>query len=106
VRNLALFNLGVIALIVSYAWVHGMSFREMIPLILTAVLTSIPVALPATFTLAAVVEHEPWRNGGSSNGDSRQWMKAATMDYCASTRPARSRERSGVVAVRSFDGAR
>jgi len=55
VRNLALFNSGVIVLLVSYAWAHAMPIREMVPMILTAVLTSIPVALPATFTLAAAV---------------------------------------------------
>ena len=55
VRNLALFNSAVIVALVSYACAYAMPFREMIPLVLTAVLTSIPVALPATFTLAAAV---------------------------------------------------
>ena len=55
VRNIALFNSGVIALLVSYALVHSMPLREMVPLVLTAVLSSIPVALPVTFTLAAAI---------------------------------------------------
>jgi H+-transporting ATPase len=55
VRNLALFNSAVIVALVSYAWAHAMPLREMAPLVLTAVLTSIPVALPATFTLAAAI---------------------------------------------------
>ena len=55
VRNLAIFNSGVIVLLASYALVHAMPLREMVPLLLTAILSSIPVALPATFTLAAAI---------------------------------------------------
>jgi H+-transporting ATPase len=55
VRNLAVFNGGVITLLVAYAHVREMPISEMIPLVLTAVLASIPVALPATFTLAAAI---------------------------------------------------
>ena len=55
VRNLAIFNGGVIVLIGTYAWFHAMPWNEIIPLLLTSVLASIPVALPATFTLAAAL---------------------------------------------------
>jgi H+-transporting ATPase len=55
VRNLALFNGVIILLLVAYAHAHRMPVSESIPLILTAVLASIPVALPATFTLAAAI---------------------------------------------------
>jgi H+-transporting ATPase len=55
VRNLAAFNGVVIALLVTYAWFLKMPLDEIIPLILTAVLASIPVALPATFTLASAL---------------------------------------------------
>src|SRR5580698_7681681 len=55
VRNLALFNGSLIVLLVAYAAAHAMPVAEIIPLVLTAVLASIPVALPATFTLAAAV---------------------------------------------------
>ena len=51
VRNLAIFNGGVILLMGTYAWFHAMPGNEIIPLLLTSVLASIPVALPATFTL-------------------------------------------------------
>jgi H+-transporting ATPase len=53
VRNLAMFNGVVIAMLVAYAYFLKMPLAEIIPLVLTAVLASIPVALPATFTLAA-----------------------------------------------------
>ena len=55
VRNLAAFNGGVIVILVAYAWFLRMPLAEIIPLVLTAVLASIPVALPATFTLAAAL---------------------------------------------------
>ena len=55
VRNLALFNGVITLLLVAYAWHLHLPLGEIIPLVLTAVLASIPVALPATFTLAAAI---------------------------------------------------
>ena len=55
VRNLAIFNGAIIVLLVAYAHARKMPVGEIIPLVLTAVLASIPVALPATFTLAAAL---------------------------------------------------
>ena len=55
VRNLAVFNGVVIVGLLAYALVLRLSTAEIIALILTAVLASIPVALPATFTLAAAI---------------------------------------------------
>jgi H+-transporting ATPase len=53
VRNLAMFNGVIILILVGYACILKLPLSEIIPLILTAILASIPVALPATFTLAA-----------------------------------------------------
>jgi H+-transporting ATPase len=55
VRNLALFNGVIIVILVGYAHALKMPVAEIVPLVLTAVLASIPVALPATFTLAAAL---------------------------------------------------
>ncbi len=55
VRNLAMFNGVLIVMLVGYAYTLKMPGSEIIPLVLTAVLASIPVALPATFTLAAAI---------------------------------------------------
>ena len=55
VRNLAIFNGVIIVILVGYAHSLNMPVDEIIPLVLTAVLASIPVALPATFTLAAAL---------------------------------------------------
>ena len=55
VRNLAIFNGVIIAMLVAYAYVLKMPLGEIVSLVLTAVLGSIPVALPATFTLAGAL---------------------------------------------------
>jgi H+-transporting ATPase len=55
VRNLAACNGVLILLMVAYAHYLKMSVSDIIPLALTGVLASIPVALPATFTLASAL---------------------------------------------------
>ena len=55
VRNLALFNGVLIVVLVGYGVAIALPWAQIVPLVLTAVLASIPVALPATFTLAAAV---------------------------------------------------
>ena len=55
VRNLAAFNGVIIVLLVAYSWYLKTPVTEIIPLVLTAILASIPVALPATFTLASAL---------------------------------------------------
>ena len=55
VRNLAGFSGAVIVVILAYAFFLKLPFSEIVPLILTAILGSIPVALPATFTLASAI---------------------------------------------------
>ncbi|MGB8412418.1 MAG: HAD-IC family P-type ATPase [Candidatus Binatus sp.] len=55
VRNLAMFNSVVIVMLVAYAYRLAMPLAEIIPLVLTGILASIPVALPATFTVAAAL---------------------------------------------------
>jgi H+-transporting ATPase len=55
VRNLAIFNGSLILAMGAYAYFRAMPWSEMVPLLLTSVLAAIPVALPATFTLAAAL---------------------------------------------------
>ncbi len=49
VQNLAIFNGLMILLLGGYAYAHSLPWEEIIPLLLTAILAAIPVALPATF---------------------------------------------------------
>jgi H+-transporting ATPase len=55
VRNLVLFNGAVTIVLATYAFWIAMPLPEIAPLVLVAVLSSIPVALPSMFTLAAAV---------------------------------------------------
>src|ERR1700684_1638117 len=55
VRNLAIFNSFVILAMGLFAYTHAMPWSEIVPLLLTSILAAIPVALPATFTLAAAI---------------------------------------------------
>jgi H+-transporting ATPase len=54
-RNLAIVNGAIALLIVGYAFAVAMPASDLIRLALTALLGSIPVALPATFTLSAAL---------------------------------------------------
>ncbi len=53
VRNLTLLNGSIVACLLVIASLHSLSPSEILPLVLSVLLGSIPVALPATFTLAA-----------------------------------------------------
>jgi len=55
VRNLTIINFAIVVAMVAYAHSLGMSVAQIIPLVLTALLAAVPVALPATFTLVATL---------------------------------------------------
>ncbi|CCE03049.1 Divalent cation transporting (P-type) ATPase [Bradyrhizobium sp. STM 3809] len=52
VLNLAGINGAIALTLIAYAWHIGLPIAETVPLALIAILASVPVALPATFTLA------------------------------------------------------
>jgi H+-transporting ATPase len=105
VRNIALFNSAVIVLLVTYALVQGMPPREMVPLILTAVLTSIPVALPVTFTLAAAIGAKTLAAVGVLPTRLSAVDEAATMDVlCVDKTGTLTQNELGVTVIRSMDG--
>ena len=84
VRNLAIFNGVVIIALVGYADVRGMAWSEIIPLVLTAVLAAIPVALPATFTLATALGARSLAKLGVLPTRLSAVDEAATMDVLCS----------------------
>ncbi|MGD0615851.1 MAG: HAD-IC family P-type ATPase, partial [Verrucomicrobiota bacterium] len=55
VRNLFVVNAAMIVVVTGYAHLEGMTIGYVLPLLLSILLASIPVALPATFTLAAAL---------------------------------------------------
>lgn len=54
-RDLSILNFAIVVGMVAYAHTIAMSTTRIIPLVLTALLSAVPVALPATFTLAATL---------------------------------------------------
>ena len=84
VRNLAYYNLAIIAFLVAYGLAHGEGAQQLVPMLLTAILMSIPVALPATFTLAAAIGAESLAKDGVLPTRLSAVDEAATMDVlCA-----------------------
>ncbi len=55
VRNLSIINAVLVIGLVAYAGAIGMRTAQIISLVLTALLSAVPVALPATFTLGAAL---------------------------------------------------
>ncbi len=106
VRNLAIFNSGVIVLLASYALLHAMPLREMVPLLLTAVLSSVPVALPATFTLAAAIGAKVLAKQGILPTRLSAVDEAATMDVlCVDKTGTLTQNALTVTVVRALDGS-
>ena len=84
VRNLAIFNGVIIVGLITYATFRGLPWSEMIPLLLTAVLAAIPVALPATFTLATALGARSLAKIGVLSTRLSAVDEAATMDLLCS----------------------
>ena len=105
VRNLAMFNGTLIIMLVAFAWVHAMPFDEIISLVLTAVLASIPVALPATFTLAAAVGARSLARQGVLPTRLSAVDEAASIDVlCADKTGTLTRNELTVTTVRPLSG--
>jgi len=105
VRNLAAFNGVVIAMLVAYAAFLRMPLAEIVPLILTAVLASIPVALPATFTLAAALGARALARQGVLPTRLSAVEEAATMNVlCADKTGTLTRNALTVTTVHPMPG--
>jgi H+-transporting ATPase len=105
VRNLAMFNGALIICLVAYALMRAMPIREIIPLILTAVLASIPGALPATFTLASALGARALARQGVLPTRLSAVNEAATIDVlCADKTGTLTLNQLAVTAVSPMPG--
>jgi len=105
VRNLALFNGIVLVLLVSCAYHLKMPLADLLPLALTAVLASIPVALPATFTLGSAIGARFLAKLGVLLTRLSALDEAATMNVlCADKTGTLTRNELTVTAVRAMPG--
>jgi len=105
VRNLAIFNGVVILVIGAYAYLHAMPWSEIIPLLLTSVLAAIPVALPATFTLAAALGARSLAKLGVLPTRLSAVDEAATIDVlCSDKTGTLTRNELSVTSVKPLPG--
>jgi H+-transporting ATPase len=105
VRNLAMFDGAVILIIGVYAYFHAMPWSEIIPLLLTSVLAAIPVALPATFTLATALGARALAKVGVLPTRLSAVDEAATIDVlCSDKTGTLTRNELSVTSVRPFPG--
>jgi len=84
VRSLAVVNGALALLIVSYAYLMAWPSADVIRLALTALLASIPVALPATFTLSAAIGAQTMARHGVLLTRLSAAHEAAAMDVLCS----------------------
>jgi H+-transporting ATPase len=105
VGRLAAVNGIIIALLAGYAWRLDMSIGEIIPLVLTGVLASIPVALPATFTLASALGARALAKVGVLPTRLSAVDEAASMDVlCVDKTGTLTRNELSVASVRAMAG--
>lgn len=105
VRNLAVMNGGILVLMIGYADLVAMPGTALVRLALTTILASVPVALPATFTLASALGAERLARRGVLPTRLAAVHEAATMDVlCADKTGTLTENRLNVEEVRPFDG--
>ena len=109
VRNLVLFNGSVTIALALYGLWLPMPVAEIVPLILVALLSSIPVALPSMFTLAAAVGARSLASHGVLPTSLSEVDEAAGIDIlCADKTGTLTRNELTVTVVRpmpAFDEA-
>jgi H+-transporting ATPase len=105
VRNLAVFNGAVVLAQVAYAAVLRLPTHEVIPLTLTAILAAIPVALPATFSLASALGARSLARRGVLPTRLSAVEDAATLDVlCSDKTGTLTQNALTVTAVRPMPG--
>jgi H+-transporting ATPase len=105
IRNLAVVNSLIIVAMGAYAYFHAMPSSEMIPLLLTSVLAIIPVALPATFTLAAAIGARALAKQGVLPTRLSAVDEAASIDVlCSDKTGTLTRNELTVTSVRPLPG--
>jgi len=105
VRNLAGFNGAVTLLLMIYAYEIGMPLSEAIPLVLISVLASVPVALPATFTLATAIGAQALTRAGVLPTRLSAVDEAASLDVlCIDKTGTLTRNELTVAAIHPMPG--
>jgi H+-transporting ATPase len=105
VAYLATVNAVVAVGLITYAYAIGLPAAELIPLVLIAVLATVPVALPATFTLATAIGARKLAEVGVLPTRLSAVDEAASMDLlCSDKTGTLTRNELEVAEVRAFSG--
>ena len=105
VRNLAGINGLITAALIAYAYAIGLPIAEMLPLVLISVLASVPVALPATFTLATALGAQALAKQGVLPTRLSAVDEAASVDIlCSDKTGTLTKNALAVTAVRAMPG--
>lgn len=105
VRNLAGFNGAVTALLMVYAYKIGMPLSEAAPFMLISILASVPVALPATFTLATSIGAQALTRVGVLPTRLSAVDEAASLDVlCMDKTGTLTRNELAVAEIRTMPG--
>jgi H+-transporting ATPase len=105
VRNLAVFNGATTILLTAYALLLSMPGADIMPLILVAVLSSIPVALPSMFTLSAAIGARALARGGILPTSLSAVDEAGSIDIlCSDKTGTLTRNELAVMSVRPMPG--
>jgi len=105
VRNLALFNGVITILLAVYAHFLSLPIAEIVPLVLVGLLSSIPVALPSMFTLAAAVGARSLAAQGVLPTSLSAVDEAAGVDIlCSDKTGTLTRNELAVMSVRPMPG--
>lgn len=101
VRNLSIVNAGLVAGLVAYAYWLALPTSQIILLVLTALLSAVPVALPATFTLGAALGSKTVASKGVLLTRLTALQEAASIDVlCADKTGTLTKNELVVAAVR------
>ena len=101
VRNLSVVNAAIVIGLVAYAHAIALPAPQIIQLVLTAMLSAVPVALPATFTLAAALGAKHLARKGVLLTRLTALHEAATINVlCADKTGTLTENKIGVAAVR------
>ncbi len=101
VRNLSVLNAAIVIALVAYAHMIALPTTQIILLVLTAMLSAVPVALPATFTLGAAIGAKHLALKGVLLTRLSALHEAATINVlCADKTGTLTENKIGVAAVR------
>ena len=84
VRYLVALDVLLVGVVLAYSWIHSISFADSIPFALMLLIASVPVALPATFTLASALGARELASKGVLVSRLTAIEEAAAMDVLCS----------------------